>query len=117
MKWEAPEGVEVKHHFHYVSGGGVIIVETQEPTALYETLEPFKPLVEFDVEPVINYLEAMAISTDVDEWAASVSASSHGNGGRARPPPGRKRHSSSGTYYWTASRPSVSSSGLARCWR
>ena len=83
MKWEAPESVEVKHHFHYVSGGGVLIVETQEPTALYETLEPFKPLVEFDVEPVINYLEAMAISTDVDEWAASVSASSHGNGGRA----------------------------------
>jgi hypothetical protein len=79
MKWQAPDGVEVKHHFHYVSRGGIVIVESQEPSAIYETIEPFKPLVEFDVEPVINYLEAMAISTDVDQWAASVSAS--GNGG------------------------------------
>src|SRR6185503_10100399 len=81
MQWQPPAGVELKHHFHYVSRGGVLIVDTRDPSALYETLEPFKPLVEFDVEPVINYLEAMAISTDVDQWAASVSAS--GNGGVA----------------------------------
>ena len=83
MNWKAPESVEVKHHFHYVSGGGVLIIETQEPSSLYETLEPFKPMVVFDVEPVINYLEAMAISTDIDEWAASVSATSDGNGRRS----------------------------------
>ena len=83
MKWEAPESVEVKHHFHYVSGGGVLIVETQEPAALYETVEPFKPLVEFDVEPVINYLAAVAISSEIDEWVISVSADSPGSTGRA----------------------------------
>ena len=82
MKWKAPEGVDVKHHFHYMSGGGVLIIDTLDPSALFETLEPFKPLVDFDVEPVINFLEAMAISTDVDEWAASVSVSSSENGGR-----------------------------------
>jgi len=82
MRWKAPEGVEVKHHFHYVSAGGVLIVETLEPSAIYETLEPFKPLVVFDVEPVINYLEAMAIAADVDEWAASVPPASNGNSGR-----------------------------------
>jgi len=76
MKWEAPLGVEVQHHFHYVSAGGVLIVDTMDPSALYETLDPFKPLVEFDIEPVINYLEAMAISTDIDEWVASASAAS-----------------------------------------
>ena len=79
LQWQAPPGVDVRNHFHYVGGGGVIIVDTLEPSALYETLEPFKPLVEFDVEPVINFLEALAISRDVDEWVASTSAASHGN--------------------------------------
>ena len=78
LKWRAPPGVDVTSHFHYVSGGGVVIVDTQEPSALFETLEPFKPLVEFDVEPVINFLEALAVSTDVEEWAASASATSNG---------------------------------------
>jgi len=74
MKWKQPESVQVKHHFHYVSGGGVIIAETEKPSALYEAMEPFKPLVEFDVEPVINFMEAMAISEDIGEWAHSVKA-------------------------------------------
>ena len=78
MQWQPPAGVELKHHFHYVSRGGVLIVDTRDPSALYETLEPFKPLVEFDVEPVINYVEAMAISTDIDEWVAKASVAPKG---------------------------------------
>ena len=72
MKWEAPEDVAVKHHFHYISGGGVLIVETDDSAALYQGIGPFKSLVSFDVEPVINFVEAMAISADVEEWAASA---------------------------------------------
>src|SRR5688572_23238424 len=72
MAWEPPSSVEVRHHFHYVSGGGVVIVDTEVPGSLFESLEPFKPLVEFDVEPVINMIEALAISLDVEEWVASV---------------------------------------------
>jgi hypothetical protein len=59
----------------------VLIVDTLEPSTIYETLAPFKLLVEFDVEPVINFLEAIAIPTDVDEWVASnssASSTSHG---------------------------------------
>jgi hypothetical protein len=29
MAWEPPTAVEVRHHFHYVSGGGVVIVDTE----------------------------------------------------------------------------------------
>jgi Protein of unknown function (DUF3303) len=72
MAWESPETVEIRHHFHYASGGGVVIVESQVPSALFEAMEPFKPMVEFDVEPVVNLVEALAISLDVNEWAASV---------------------------------------------
>jgi len=76
MAWEPPSTVEVRHHFHYVSGGGVVIVDTEIPAALYESMAPFKPLVEFDVEPVVNVIEALAISLDVEEWAASVNGGS-----------------------------------------
>ena len=76
LKWQAPPGVDIRNHFHYISGGGVLIVDTQEPSALFEILEPFKPLVEFDVEPTINFLEALAVATDVEEWVSSASATS-----------------------------------------
>ena len=72
MAWEPPSSVEVRHHFHYVSGGGVVIVDTEVPAALYESMAPFKSLVEFDVEPVVNVIEALAIYLDVEEWATSV---------------------------------------------
>ena len=72
MMWEAPAGVDVRHHFHYVSAGGVLIVETNDPGSLYEAMGPFKSLVEFEVEPVINFVEALSISTDVSEWAATA---------------------------------------------
>lgn len=72
MAWEPPTVVEIRHHFHYVSGGGVVIADTEVLAGLYESMAPFKSLVDFDVEPVVNVIEALAISLDVDEWAASV---------------------------------------------
>ena len=72
MAWEPPATVEIRHHFHYVSGGDAVIVDTEVPAALYESMAPFKSTVEFDGEPVVNVIEALAISLDVDEWAASV---------------------------------------------
>jgi hypothetical protein len=74
MAWEPRTGVEIQAHYHFVSGGGVIVVETTSASALYESLEPFKPLVQFDVEPVVNVIEAIATSMDVDEWVASTLA-------------------------------------------
>jgi hypothetical protein len=74
VKWDPPEGVDIRHHFHYVSGGGVLIVETDDPAALYVGMGPFKSLLDFDTEPVINFLEAVAIAADLDAWAASAVA-------------------------------------------
>ena len=61
-----------------MSGGGVIIVEAESTSALYESIQPFRPMVEFDVEPVINIIEALAISADVDDWLTSIKAQSPG---------------------------------------
>jgi len=72
VAWSPPATVEIKHHFHYVEGGGVIIAETELPTALYESVAPFQSVTDFDVVPVVNVIEAIAISMDVDEWVDSV---------------------------------------------
>lgn len=72
VAWEPPAGVELRTHYHYISGGGFLIVETQDAAGLFQALEPFKPLVTFEIEPVINVIEAIAISLDIEEWAASI---------------------------------------------
>jgi hypothetical protein len=74
VAWEPPTGVELQAHYHLVSGGGFLVVDTESATAIYESLEPFKPMVRFDVEPVVNVIEAIAASMDVEEWAESVLA-------------------------------------------
>jgi hypothetical protein len=76
--------VELQAHYHYISGGGLVIAETESAALLYESLEPFKPVTSFDVEPVVNILEAIAISMDVEEWADSVTAADDA-GGQADP--------------------------------
>jgi hypothetical protein len=72
MKWEPPPGVEIQAHYHLVSGGGFMVVESDSPGALYESLEPFKPKTLFDIEPVVNVIEAVSTSIDVEDWADSV---------------------------------------------
>jgi hypothetical protein len=72
MAWHPPSSVKLVAHYHYVSGGGVLVMETEAAIALFESLEPFKPMLQFDVEPVVNVIEALAASMDVDEWVASV---------------------------------------------
>jgi hypothetical protein len=72
VAWQPPGGVDLKAHYHYVSGGGLVVVDTESAPLLYHSLEAFKPLVAFDIEPVINVIEAIAISMDVEEWSNSV---------------------------------------------
>jgi hypothetical protein len=74
MAWKPPAGIILHAHYHFVSGGGVMILDAAEPGPIFETLEPFKPQVEFDVEPVVNLIEAVAVSLNIEEWASSVSS-------------------------------------------
>ena len=77
VAWKPPERAELQAHYHFVSGGGVLILEASDAGPLFESLEPFKPYVEFDIEPVVNMLEAVAISLDVEEWATSILGPPH----------------------------------------
>ena len=79
IAWDPPAGVELQAHYHLVSGGGFIVVESESPVALFEALEPFKPMVQFDIEPVVNVIDALATAEDVHEWAESVLANGNGD--------------------------------------
>ena len=72
MAWEAPRGVGLKAHYYFSRGGGIVIVDADDAAALFEALAPFTPIIEFDIEPVFNVIEALAISMDVDDWAKEI---------------------------------------------
>jgi len=50
----------------------VVVADAEVPRPLYQMVEPFKPLVDFEVEPVLNIIEALAVSLDIEEWVESV---------------------------------------------
>jgi hypothetical protein len=77
VAWKPPTQADLQAHYHFVRGGGVLILEADEAGPIYEALEPFKLQVEFVVEPVVNLVEAVAVSLNVEEWIASVTASDH----------------------------------------
>ena len=72
VAWAPPPGVDLEAHYHLVSGGGFMVVTSESTLALFESLEPFKPAIRFDIEPVVNVIESIATSMDVQDWADSV---------------------------------------------
>src|SRR6188474_168798 len=59
MAWNPPKGVEVRNHYHYAEGGGgIVILETDSAGALFEGLTAFDSIIEYDIEPVLNVIEA-----------------------------------------------------------
>lgn len=67
LRWEPPDGVEIRHHFHLLNNDGVIIVESSSSEQLYRGIVPFGQLVKIDIDPVVNVYEALAISLEHDE--------------------------------------------------
>ena len=75
MAWTPPAGVELRNHYHYAEGGGgIVILETDSAGAMFEGLTAFDSIIEYDIEPVLNVIEAVAIKMDVTEWVISLGA-------------------------------------------
>ncbi|HEX5139330.1 MAG TPA: DUF3303 family protein [Dehalococcoidia bacterium] len=73
MAWAPPEGIEVLSHYHYArGGGGVVIAKATDTSHLFEALTTFDGSLEFEMEPVLNVIEAVAIKMDVDAWVSSL---------------------------------------------
>ena len=72
VAWNPPTETEIVVHYHYARGGGILFVETSSAAHLYRALAPFMPILEFDIEPALNVIGAIAISMDVEEWVEGV---------------------------------------------
>jgi hypothetical protein len=46
-------------HYAYPGGGGVVIVEQDDPTALYESVMAYGEWLEFDVKPALSIDDAV----------------------------------------------------------
>lgn len=53
-----PAGVKMVGRWHGMSGGGVLIAETNEAKALYSWLEQWNDLLEFETTPCLEDAEA-----------------------------------------------------------
>lgn len=67
LGWSPPEGVEIRHHFHFLSNDGVVIVDADSAELLYKGVLPFRPTIGIDIEPVVNPYEALALSIEHEE--------------------------------------------------
>jgi hypothetical protein len=72
VAWNPPPGLDLLAHYHYARGGGIVILESSSGAAIFEGLAPFVPILDIDLEPVVNVIEAVAISMGVEEWTDSV---------------------------------------------
>jgi Protein of unknown function (DUF3303) len=53
-----PAGVKMIGRWHGMSGGGVLIADTNEPKALYAWLEQWNDLLDFNTTPCLEDAEA-----------------------------------------------------------
>jgi len=75
IAWQPPKDMEIIGHYHFATGGGVVIVHVHDSATLQAAMAPFTPIVEFDVEPVVSPIEATAIAMEADEWTRAVGKS------------------------------------------
>ncbi len=77
LAWSPPEGIELLAHYHYARGGaGIVLMRAVSAGRLYEALATFESMVDFDAEPVVSVIDAVAIKMDVDAWVDSLPAKS-----------------------------------------
>jgi len=73
LAWEPPEGLSIRFHYIYASGGrGLAVVDAPDPGLIREATSPFSGVLEFDCEPVLSAPEALAIAQQANEWSDSV---------------------------------------------
>src|SRR6202044_4012392 len=56
-----PEGVKMIGRWHGMSGGGVLIAETNDAKALYSWLNYWNDLLDFDTTPCVEDAEAAEV--------------------------------------------------------
>lgn len=73
-KWSPPAGLEVKSFLSRADGnGGTLVVETDDIKVLAEGPAKFSGLNEFEIVPVLDITDAIAIFGEAADWHSSIS--------------------------------------------
>jgi hypothetical protein len=71
--WQPPKGYEIKAHYSFADGsGGLTLAETGSEAAMYETILPWLPFLEFRVVPVVEIDKGFALATAAIAWRESI---------------------------------------------
>ena len=73
-EWKPPEGFEFQGFYAYADGrGGVAIVEAENEQAIARALAPWTPWLSFNVRPILDIEEGVAIAQEAIAFRDSVS--------------------------------------------
>ena len=72
LKWEAPDGYEIKGHYIGADGRGFLLAEASSALALVEATAAFADEIEFDIVPVVPIEEAIPTLQKVHAWIDST---------------------------------------------
>ncbi len=67
-RWEQPEGFRILHHYLRADGGGIAIVEAESAAAVLEFTMSFDFEHTYEVTPVVEASEAVAVFKKIEEW-------------------------------------------------
>jgi Protein of unknown function (DUF3303) len=72
--WTPPDGFAFQGHWGTADGmGGMFIADVDSAAAAFEATAAFSDLIEFQIVPVLDIMEAVPINTRVLDWIDSVS--------------------------------------------
>ena len=71
--WKPPAGFTFQGHWSTADGmGGMFIAEADSAAAAFEAAAAYADLLEFNIVPVLDIMEAVPINARVYEWIDSV---------------------------------------------
>lgn len=72
--WQPPAGFSFQGHWATADGaGGMFVAEAESAAAAFEATATFTDVLEFQLVPVLDIMEAVPINVRVYDWIDSVS--------------------------------------------
>ena len=72
-KWTPPPGMDIKSFYARADGrGGTVVVETDDVKVLLDGPAKFGAVNDFEIVPIIDIADGVAIANEALDWAASI---------------------------------------------
>jgi len=73
-KWTPPAGMDIKSFHARADGrGGTVVVETDDVKVLLDGPSKFGSVNEFEIVPILDITESVAIANEGLDWASAIS--------------------------------------------